>query len=60
MAELSADEVFGTVNVLERLYDELDEKFPHYHPTPTDDMNRIMYRAGQRHVVNFIKSKLGD
>ena len=42
---------------LDALKDELDEQFPHYLPTPNDDLALVMYRAGQRSVVDFIIAK---
>ncbi|AGK86657.1 hypothetical protein S-CBP42_0002 [Synechococcus phage S-CBP42] len=30
---------------------------PQYQPTPTDDIRKIMYQAGQRSVVEYIKDK---
>lgn len=41
---------------VKRLAEDLDEFYPHYDPTPTDPIELIMYRAGQRSVVNHIKS----
>ena len=43
---------------LQALVDELDEVFPPVNPTPRDEDRAIMYRAGQRSVVEFILSKL--
>ena len=43
---------------LQALVDELDELFPQLNPTPKDSDRDIMYRAGQRAVVEFIKQKL--
>jgi len=36
----------------------LDETFPPVNPLPTDDITLIMYRAGQRSVVDFINENL--
>ena len=34
------------------------ETFPPFNPTPTDDMNTIMYKAGQRSVVEWLIEKM--
>jgi hypothetical protein len=39
------------------LVDELDELYPLFTPCPTDEDRLIMYRAGQRSVVDYILSK---
>lgn len=41
---------------VKRLAQDLDELYPHYDPKPDDDIALIMYRAGQRSVVNHIQS----
>ncbi len=60
MADLSREEIFGTSEFLPTLVDELDEVFPQVTPQPTDDIAIIMFRAGQRHVVEFLLNKLED
>ncbi|AET72545.1 gp35 [Synechococcus phage S-CBP42] len=57
MNELSREDVFGGVEFLDRLLEELESAFPQYQPTPTDDIRKIMYQAGQRSVVEYIKDK---
>lgn len=42
---------------LDALVDELEDLYPHYLPTPKDDLALVMYRAGQRSVVEYIKAK---
>jgi hypothetical protein len=37
---------------------ELNEIFPPVNPTPADDLTTIMYRAGQRSVVEYIITKM--
>jgi len=37
---------------------EMDELFPSLGVGPTDHINTIMYRAGQRSVVEWLKQKL--
>ena len=39
---------------LNSILSQLDEVFPPVNPTPTDDHALIMYRAGQRSVVEYI------
>ena len=43
---------------LSALVDELDELYPLFTPSPKDDDRLIMYRAGQRSVVEFLIEKL--
>lgn len=42
---------------LDKLVDELESMYPHYTPKPNDDLAVIMYRAGQRSVVDYITAK---
>ena len=37
---------------------ELDEIFPPNNPSPNDDLSTIMYRSGQRSVVEWIQQRL--
>jgi len=49
-------EVFGMqANVL---LQQLDETFPPTNPNPEDTMEKIMYRSGQRSVVEWIKENM--
>ena len=57
MAELNESYVFGSEPALERLEKELDAMYPPVNPTPKDDDRLIMFRAGQRSVVEYIKAK---
>jgi len=43
---------------LQALVDELEEMYPPINPTPRDEDRAIMYRAGQRSVVEYILSKM--
>ena len=45
---------------LSALVDELDELYPLFTPSPRDDDRTIMYRAGQRSVVDYILSKMNN
>ena len=42
---------------LSSVLSQLDEIFPPVNPTPADDYPLIMYRAGQRSVVEWIKQQ---
>lgn len=55
--ELSAELVFGGEHFLNTLLTELEAMYPHSTPKPSDDLALIMYRAGQRSVVNYIQAK---
>ena len=37
---------------------QLDEIFPPVNPSPTDDHALIMYRAGQRSVIEYIQKEM--
>ena len=43
---------------VERLLDELQDRFPLTNPGPSDQINAIMYQAGQRSVVDWIQSRI--
>lgn len=60
MAELSAEEVFGRTTFLEKILEELEDVFPPQNPTPLNDIETIMFRAGQRTVIDYLNQKLGD
>ena len=57
MANLEADDVFGTGTPLDKLCDELANMYPPTNPSPNDNDRLIMYRAGQRSVVEYILAK---
>jgi len=55
----------STLNLLETrgmqanaLVSELEEYFPPLNPNPTDTIEQIMYRAGQRSVVEWVSNKM--
>lgn len=60
MAELTAEQVFDGDFFLTKLVEELDDFFPAFNPTPLNTHAEIMFRAGQRSVVEYLKSKLED
>jgi hypothetical protein len=39
---------------LQSMLSDLDATFPPTNPTPTDSLATIMYRSGQRSVVEYI------
>ena len=39
---------------------ELEEKFPPVNPHPKEDIGAIMYKSGQRSVVEWIAKRLED
>lgn len=45
---------------VEQLLIDLESAFPHCRPEPSDKMKRIMFNAGQRSVIEFIKQRLED
>lgn len=42
---------------VDRLAEELDAMYPLRNPSPKDDDRVLMYRAGQRSVVEYILAK---
>jgi len=57
--KLSHEDVFGGDTFLDRLCEELDAMYPPINPTPTADDRLIMFRSGQRSVVEYILAKKG-
>ena len=45
---------------LESIISELEEIYPPLNPTPNENMETIMYRSGQRSVVEWIKNRLNE
>jgi hypothetical protein len=45
---------------VEQLLAELEDVFPPVNPTPDTTLSHIMYRAGQRDVVEWIQNKLNE
>ena len=45
---------------VERLLEELEDTYPVVNPSPDTTVNQIMYRAGQRSVVEWIQSRLSE
>jgi len=42
------------------ILNELEENFPPTTPTPEDSMQKIMYRSGQRSVVEWIVHRMDE
>jgi hypothetical protein len=45
---------------LQSILNELEENFPPTNPHPDDSHSLIMYRSGQRSVVEWINYRLSD
>ena len=43
---------------IESLLNEMEEKFPPVNPHPKEELASIMYKAGQRSVIEWYRSKL--
>ena len=44
----------------ESLLLEMEEKFPPLNPHPKEELASIMYKAGQRSVIEWYKSRLDE
>ena len=55
---LSTLEVFGME--ARAVLNELEELFPPVTPGPSDTMQTIMYRSGQRSVIEWLHTKLDN
>jgi hypothetical protein len=45
---------------VEKLLADLEDNFPPSRPSPCDKIEEIMYRSGQRSVVEYIKQVIDD
>ena len=45
---------------LESILSELEEIYPPTTPNPDESMEKIMYRSGQRSVVEWIKTRISE
>lgn len=45
---------------LESILQELEDKFPPVTPHPKEDIGAIMYKAGQRSVVDWINNRIKE
>ena len=39
---------------------ELEDKFPPVNPHPKEELNTIMYKAGQRSIINWLRERLEE
>ena len=39
---------------------ELEDKFPPVNPHPKEELNTIMYKAGQRSIIEWLREKLEE
>ena len=44
----------------EKLLQEMDRTFPVQNPHPKEELSVIMYKAGQRSVVEWLKNRLEE
>ena len=58
--ELTHSDVFHGDQPVKKLIEELDAMYPPFTPNPKDDIARIMYRSGQRSVVDYLLAKLDN
>ena len=56
MHEISTLEVFGMQ--AHSIIEELESIFPPCNPSPSDNLETIMYRAGQRSVVEWLYQRM--
>ena len=45
---------------VERLLEELEDKFPPHTTQPKEELNTIMYQAGQRSIVEWINTRINE
>ena len=45
---------------VDRLLEELEDKFPPHTPHPKEELNTIMYQAGQRSIVEWINIRVNE
>jgi|MDSZ01.1.fsa_nt_gb hypothetical protein len=45
---------------VERLVEELEDKFPPVQPNPDTPINQIMYRSGQCSIVDWIRERIKE
>lgn len=54
---IERDDVFGSGSPMDKLVEELDSLFPSFLPLPTHSEKEIMFRSGQRSVIEYLKDK---
>ena len=55
---LTTEDVFAGDQPMTKLIEELESIFPTFLPAPTNNIADIMYRSGQRSVVEYITQKV--
>ncbi len=45
---------------IESILLELEEKFPPVNPHPKEDIGSIMYKSGQRSVIEWLRNRLEE
>ena len=50
--------IFGPT--IHSILEELEANYPPFIPHPTEPTNAIMYKAGQRSVIEWIKLRLNE
>ena len=45
---------------IESILLELEEKFPPVNPHPKEEISAIMYKAGQRSVIEWLQNRLKE
>jgi len=45
---------------VERLLEELEDNYPPVTPHPKEELNTIMYKAGQRSIVEWINKRINE
>ena len=45
---------------LESILLEMEEKFPPVNPHPKEEIGAIMYKSGQRSVVEWLKNRISE
>jgi hypothetical protein len=45
---------------VQALLAELEDSFPQFLPQPNDSINMIMYKSGQRSIVEWIESRISE
>lgn len=63
MPEITAQDLLGPINLgltPETLLNELEARFPELSPQYREDHDKLMWRGGQRDVVNWIRSRITE
>lgn len=57
---LDATDVFHGDSAITKIVEKLNEVYPPLNPGPGDTLETIMYRAGQRQVVEYLQTLIED